>query len=448
MVKLYKPCMALVCLMAFIFSHAQTHNPRIISINSHTGGYYEYLPEGYQSNGAAYPLIIYLHGQGHSGNGSSELSKVLEAGLPKYINDGQFPRSFVVGGRTHRVIVISPQFNTWPMAGDVEAVINYAVATYNVDENRIYVTGMSMGGGATWDFAGNKTAYASKLAAIVPVCGASSPNGAGAHNIATTDLPVWATHNQEDSLVPVSYTNGYVNLINGDSEPPTPRAKKTIFPVEGHDAWTTTYNPAWKEGGLNIYEWMLQFQRAAAGGPLPVTLTDFRVSATGNEARLTWTTSWEDNNHHFTIEHSADGNSFRPITDVTALNQPTGGNYVYVDKKPYAGRNYYRLSQTDIDGKKVILGVRELLMDIGSRNYILYPNPAYDHFILGINQQAAGAVSVQVINAQGKIVRRDHYVKQNGYWQQRIPVDQLPKGMYTVYVKGSLFETTHKLLKN
>lgn len=265
--------------------------------------------------------------------------------------------------------------------------------------------------------------------------------------MAVADLPVWATHNQQDPQVPVSNTNGYIDYINNDPQPPTPLAKKTIFPVEGHDAWTKTYDPAYEENGLNVYEWMLQFTRAAAG-PLPVTLTDFRVSASGSQARLSWSTSWEDNNHHFTIEHSADGTYFSPLTEVRALNQPGGGNYAYTDKQPYAGRNYYRLSQTDIDGKQKILGARELLLDPGSQSSLLYPNPANDHFILGINQQAAGAVRIQIVNAQGKIVRSDNYVKQSGYWQQRIPVAQLPAGIYTIHLKSGRFEATHRLLKN
>jgi predicted esterase len=450
MVHFYKPCMALVCLAAFIFlqpAKAQTHTARVISINAHCNGYYEYLPEAYQPTGASYPLIVYLHGQGHLGNGSSDLPLLLQAGIPKYINDGQFPNSFVVSNQTFRFIIISPQFNTWPTAADVEAVVNYAIATYNVEERRIYVTGMSMGGGATWDYAGNNTAFPARLAAIVPVCGASAPNSNAAHNMAQTDLPVWATHNQQDPQVPVSNTDGYINLINTDATPPTPLAKKTIFPVVGHDAWTTTYNPAYEENGLNVYEWMLQFQRTAAA-PLPVTLSDFRVSPSGGYPKLSWTTSWEDKNHHFTIEHSADGAYFSSLAEVIASNQPTGATYTYVDKHPYAGRNYYRLSQTDIDGKKTILGIRELALDIGPRKWLLYPNPATDHFILGINQQAAGAVTVQIIDAQGKMVRRDQYVKQAGYWQQRIPVSQLAPGIYTIYLKSDRFETTHKLVKN
>jgi dienelactone hydrolase len=451
MVKLYKPWMALLCLsMTILFNPnailAQAHTPRVIPINSNCGGYYEYLPEGYQSNGAPYPLIIFLHGQGSSGNGNSELNKLIEFGLPKVIADGQFPNSFSVNSRTFRFIVISPQFQNWPVAADVEAVVNYAVNTYNVDETRIYITGMSMGGGVTWDYAGNSPAFASKLAAIVPVCGASAPMEAKADNMANADLPVWATHNQNDPQVPVSNTDGYVSLINNNAPPPSPLAKKTIFPVTGHDAWTTTYNPTWRENGLSIYEWMLQYQRTAAA-PLPVTLSDYRVAADDGQAKITWATSWESNNHHFTIERSADGIRFEPLTEVAAQNEPTGSRYAYTDIKPYTGRNYYRLWQTDLDGKKVLLGVRELLLDPGNRDWIFYPNPAKDHIILGLNQQDAGPVTVNIYNAQGKILRSERYTKQAGYWQQRISLSQLTPGIYTIHLRSERFENSRQLIK-
>jgi acetyl esterase/lipase len=451
MVKLYKPCIAWLCLAVSFFAvphflQAQTHTPRVISINDQCGGYYEYLPEGYQSSGAPYPLIVYLHGMGHQGNGSTDLPLLLEAGIPQYINDGLFPRSFVVNNQSYRFIIISPQFNTWPTPSDVEAVISYAVAMYNVDTRRIYVTGMSMGGGATWDYAGNSTETAARIAAIVPVCGASQPNSTRAHNIAVTDLPVWATHNQVDPQVPVSNTNGYVDLINADPTPPSPLAKKTIFPVQGHDAWTTTYNPDFRENGLNIYEWMLQYQRTQSA-PLPVTLTEFDVRLAGGEVRISWKTSWEQNNHHFSIERSTDGDHFSNIGEVLALNQSSGGNYVYIDKNPSADKNYYRLWQTDLDGKKTMLGIRELLIDRGLRSLVLYPNPASDHFMLGINQPSAGPLTVQIINAQGKMVQRVQYVKLAGYWQQRISIAQLPPGIYTVHLKSDRFEIAQQLVK-
>jgi predicted esterase len=449
MAQLYKSCksvcLVLLLLIGWQLIQAQTFTPRIIRINANCGGYYEYLPEAYQNNGAPYPLIVYLHGQGHSGNGSSDLNKLLQDGIPKYINDGKFPASFKVKNRTFHVLLIAPQYSAWPIASDVEDVINYAINTYNVDISRIYVTGASMGGGATWDYAGNSLEYAKKIAAIVPVCGASSPLSAKAKNMANANLPVWATHNQNDPQVPVSNTNGYIDLINSNTPPPAPLAKKTIFPVTGHDAWTMTYDPDFKENGMNVYEWMLQFARAAAG-PLPVSLNDFRVSASNGQAKIDWSTSWEHNNHYFTLEHSADGVYFESLSQTTASNDPNGGHYTYTDTEPYAGRNYYRLSQTDYDGAKALLGVRELLIDPGQREWLFYPNPAKDHIIVGLNQPFSGPFTINIINAQGKIVRSSRYTKQAGYWQQRLPLARLMPGIYTIHLKSERFESTKKLV--
>src|SRR6476661_9204641 len=68
---------------------AQTHTPRYISMSSKTKGYYEYLPEGYDSTGTAtYPLILFMTGIGEFGNGTSNLPSVLKWGVPKEINNG------------------------------------------------------------------------------------------------------------------------------------------------------------------------------------------------------------------------------------------------------------------------------------------------------------------------------------------------------------------------
>ena len=63
----------------------------------------------------------------------------------------------------------------WPTFTDVDGVIEYAIKNYEVDKKRIYLTGLSMGGGAVWEYAGADLKYAKKLAAIVPICGASYP---------------------------------------------------------------------------------------------------------------------------------------------------------------------------------------------------------------------------------------------------------------------------------
>ncbi|HEU4472161.1 MAG TPA: T9SS type A sorting domain-containing protein [Flavisolibacter sp.] len=277
-------------LAAFQVANSQVQTARYLSMGPNVKGFYEYLPQGYNASGSeTYPFILFIHGLGETGDGSpANLPKVLRNGIPKLINNGQFPASFTVNGQMHRFIVISPQFNAWPSITDVDAVVEYVKSNYKVDTRRIYVTGLSMGGGATWDYGGcsSNLSYVQKVAAIVPICGASWPSPERAQTIATYNLPVWALHNQGDGTAPVSYTNDYINLINNRPSPPNPLAKKTIFPVSGHDAWTKAYDPNYRENNMNVYEWMLQYSRGTATPPPPAPNAAPIVNA-GADAAIT-----------------------------------------------------------------------------------------------------------------------------------------------------------------
>jgi dienelactone hydrolase len=244
--------------------YSQVQTPRQISVSGSCGGFYEYLPQGYNSNTTkTYPLIVAVHGIGELGNGTTDLPNILNCwtALPRLIENGGFPSSFSVAGQSFSFIVISPQFKWWPYASDVNDVVDYAIKNYRVDQSRIYVTGLSMGGGSVWDFAGN---FPTKAAAIVPICGAASSDVTRAQAIANAKLPVWATHNQDDPTVSSSNTAGWVNLINQYGG----NIQSTIFPVSGHDAWTKTYDPGFTQNGVNIYQWMLMHQK---GNSTPVT---------------------------------------------------------------------------------------------------------------------------------------------------------------------------------
>lgn len=241
---------------------AETQPPIEVSITGNItpncGGYFKALPARYDSTTKKYPLLIFIHGQSALGNGSADDLKKVSGGPHGLLKKKQFPPSFTVGGKTFSFIVISPQFKTWPSAEDVDAVVKYFSSKLRIDPTRIYVTGLSMGGGATWDYAGK---YASKVAAIAPVCGASSPNDQKAKLMAEKKLPVWAFHNQYDNKVSVDNTTGYVALLNKYKA--TPKPKATIFQDEdkGHDAWTKAYSLNYSENKMNIYQWLLQFHR-------------------------------------------------------------------------------------------------------------------------------------------------------------------------------------------
>ena len=351
-----------LCITMFSNAYAQVQTPKYIATTANSGGYYEYLPSTYNSDANSYPLIVFVHGLGELGNGTStDLPKLLNCwyALPRLINDGGFPKSFNVGGQQQGFIVISPQFKAWPSASDVNDVINYAVNNYRVNQNRIYVTGLSMGGGATWDFA---SAYPTRAAAIVPVCGASWPDAGKAKLIASAKLPVWATHNDFDGTVPSSYTKDWITNITNDGG----IGKKTIWPVNSHDAWTKTYDPTFKENNLNVYDWMLQYSKNAAAVPniapsanagsdqtitLPsnsITLNGMGTDSDGSVASYSWSKISGGNasiatpsSASTTVSGLAQGSYVFRLT-VTDNNGAIGTDdvSVTVNPAPYSGPSY------------------------------------------------------------------------------------------------------------
>lgn len=241
-------------------------------------GYYEYLPADYATSTKKYPVLIFCHGVGELAGADlkNPLSAVLANGPAKLINQGKFPASFTVNGQTHSFIVISPQFITWPGGNDVHELLAYLKTIYRIDESRCYVTGLSMGGGVTWGVISENTDKAKLFAAAVVVCGAWNPNDAPRTpslqwNIASINMPVFATHNDRDPTVPLKYSQDWVNGINAIVPAPNPKALLTVFSSASHDAWSKTYDPAYKDPqtGLNVYEWMLQYTRGTVVQPPP-----------------------------------------------------------------------------------------------------------------------------------------------------------------------------------
>lgn len=251
--------------------HSQTHTPVYLSqtiSGANCKGFYRYLPADYNNSSQNYPLIIWVHGAGQVGQGNStDLPKILEWGVPKIINEGGWPQSFTVSGINHSFIIISPQFMGWPSGTNVGAMITYISNNYRIDPERIYLMGISAGGGGIWDFASSSIANCDKIAAMIPFCGTLSPTQTLANRIAASALPVWAFHNTYDGTVPVAYSRNWINYINNYNPAPVPAAKLTEFPVQSnnaviaHECWSLATLPSYKPEGINLYEWMLQYKR-------------------------------------------------------------------------------------------------------------------------------------------------------------------------------------------
>lgn len=193
--------------------------------------YLLYLPESYGSDDKSWPLMVFLHGVGERG---SDIERVKLHGPAKLAEaDGDLP-----------FIIVSPQCPSgkwWPdFSVEVMALIDDTVEKYNVDESRIYLTGLSMGGFGSWAI-GCK--HPERFAAIVPICGGGQPYVAG--NL--RDVPVWAFHGGKDSVVPLKESEEMVDAVNRAGG----NAKLTVYPEVDHDSWTETYN------NEEVYTWML-----------------------------------------------------------------------------------------------------------------------------------------------------------------------------------------------
>ncbi|WP_153798391.1 dienelactone hydrolase family protein [Foetidibacter luteolus] len=232
---------------------------KAVSIGDNIGGFYEALPPDYEGSNKNFPLLLFFHGSGSQGNGTTELDKILRFALPQLIKEKKLPVSFTVDGSAHSFVILMPQFKAWPKPSQANELIDYAVNNYRIEPGRIYLVGTSMGGGLVWDYSSRSADWAKRIAAIVPVCGAATPDADKASVLAENHVPVWAFHNKDDQNIPFQDSQNFISWINGYN--PLIPARFTIRDKGGHDAWTLACNPGYKENGLNIYEWMLTFKR-------------------------------------------------------------------------------------------------------------------------------------------------------------------------------------------
>ncbi|HSB91663.1 MAG TPA: PKD domain-containing protein [Flavitalea sp.] len=256
---------------------AQQVEKGLTAANGTRIGFLEYKPSDYATSPTTkYPVIIFFHGIGERGNGTTELYKVKRAGIPRYIDKGHKMR-FFWNGKWETFLVLSPQlaasYGNWQNFYG-EAMIAYARKNLRIDTNRVYMAGLSLGGGGVWSYASGSVQNAQKLAAIAPACGVCTmSNGC---NIANADLPVWAEHASDDPTVSVSCTINSIAKIKACNPGIAPI--KVIYPTGGHAIWDRLFDTAYTWHDVNVYEWFLGQNKSLKPNKLPV------AKATGNTA--------------------------------------------------------------------------------------------------------------------------------------------------------------------
>jgi predicted peptidase len=201
-----------------------------------------YLPEQYSKKRKnEFPLLVFLHGAGERG---SDIEKVKIHGPPRLIDEGRkFP-----------FVVLSPQCpeGQW---WDTEAIfwlVKEVVKKYKLDRDRIYVTGLSMGGYGTWSLTMEHPDY---FAAAVPICGGGQANLLQPSNAKLVekikDLPYWVFHGAKDRTVLLKESEEMVEALQQIGG----NVKFTVYPDAAHDSWTETYEMD------ELYDWLLQHHR-------------------------------------------------------------------------------------------------------------------------------------------------------------------------------------------
>lgn len=267
----------------------QTEGPR------GTIGFLQYLPPGYATDTVRHPLIIFLHGIGEKGTGSpEELQKINCCGLPRYINEGEHMQ-FTWNGKTEGFVVLMPQlasrFGTWENYY-IDAMIRHARENLHIDTNRIFLTGLSLGGGGSWIYAASSLRNARQLAGIVPVV---SPcfmtNGC---NIANANLPVLAIHARDDDKASYTCTTEAIASINNCGAAAAPNL--ILWDNGGHYVWTKrAFNTGYRYFNPHIYEWMLAQNRALPPNAKPVARAgrDTLISAASGRVILDGSASYD-----------------------------------------------------------------------------------------------------------------------------------------------------------
>lgn len=237
-------------------------------------GFLQFTPPDY-NNGQKHPLIIFLHGIGERGDGTTQLSMVANNPIPALLG-GNASMKFTYKGVTASYCVLSPQlsqsYGGW-QDFYVDEMLQYAKQNLNIDTTRIYLAGLSLGGGGVWHYASSSLAHAQAFAAMAPVCGIYQLVDPA--NIANAMLPVWAFHAINDNVVSFTNTTNQVSAVN-QLKPNL--ALQTIYGSGDHYIWTRTFDTAHKiwdtypSGNItqnpNIFEWFLQFRRMPVGTPL------------------------------------------------------------------------------------------------------------------------------------------------------------------------------------
>ena len=200
-----------------------------------------------------HPLVIFLHGAGERGSDNGRQLTYLPRWMttkrhrrehPCYLLAVQCPvdQWWAPHSEDERLVAVAGKSTASMLA--LEDALDKVIATEQVDTNRIYLTGLSMGGYGSWHLAAK---HPERFAAVVPICGGGVVEDAPR----LKGVPIWVVHGAADQVVPESQSRKMVDAVRAAGGV----VRYTPLEGVGHDSWTDAYNH------IGVIEWMFEQER-------------------------------------------------------------------------------------------------------------------------------------------------------------------------------------------
>lgn len=226
---------AVLCETGFLLADSPTPGKQVEQVyqaeDSAKVPYLLYLPENYQPGKEKLPLMLFLHGRGES---NGPLSIVALWGPPQ----------MAARGDKLPFIVVAPQCPTednWSsptQQARLVGLLDSVITQFNADKDRVYLSGLSMGGSGSWRLAAD---HPNRFAAVVPICGRGDANDASK----LSKLPIWVFVGDQDRVFDAN-----VEMVAAIRKAGSQSVRITTLENIGHNSWSAAY------ASPDLYDWM------------------------------------------------------------------------------------------------------------------------------------------------------------------------------------------------
>lgn len=182
--------------------------------------------------------------------------------------------------------------------------------------------------------------------------------------------------------------------------------------------------------------------------PMPIQLLSFQGSAEGSRNLLSWDVATQTNNNYFTLDKSSDALNWEFVCQVNGAGTTSEEmSYSCADDERQYTRTYYRLTQTDFDGKHQSFNIIDVANSYFKGVISVHPNPVISNLIVEIGSDVETVYTLRMMDSEGRVQMTQDIQCQVGINEYDIDVSGLAKGFYMYEIVNRSYVHTGKLIK-